>query len=134
MQVDPLFALLFLVAIVLAYALGAFVTKWQGRGLERTARRDAVKRSRAVLTGHFSEQLAPWLPDFPYSPTELRFIGKPVDYIVFEGLDSRDVKRVVFLEIKSGAAGLSGAERSVRNAVEAGQVAFEIYQAPGRPS
>jgi len=34
-------------------------------------------KSRAVLGGQFSEQLAPFLPDFKYLPTECRFVGKP---------------------------------------------------------
>jgi predicted Holliday junction resolvase-like endonuclease len=133
MQTDVLLVFFLLVALALAYALGVFTTRWRARGSEESARRDAVRRSRAVLTGNFSEQLAPWLPDFPYCPTELRFIGKPVDYIVFEGLDERAVSRIVFLEIKSGASSLNGVERSVRQAVEAGRIAFEVYRAPARP-
>jgi len=41
-------------------------------------RKDAIMKSRAVLSGQFSEQLAPYLPDFPFKPTEVRFLGKPV--------------------------------------------------------
>jgi len=117
-------------ALLIGYACGVLWTKWRVRGEMQAARKDAVNRSRAVLTGHFSEQLAPFLPDFPYSPTELRFVGKPVDYVVFEGLDQRRVQRVIFLEVKSGNATLNEAERSLKEAVEAGNVAFAVYQAP----
>ena len=46
-------------------------------------RKDAIMKSRAVLGGQFSEQLAPYLPNFNYLPTECRFIGKPIDFLVF---------------------------------------------------
>ncbi len=96
----------------------------------KEAREDAIKRSRAVLGGQFSEQLAPYLPDFPYKPTEVKFLGKPTDFIVFQGLDERRVERVVFVEVKSGKASLSGTERSLQRAIEAGNVTFTTYRVP----
>ena len=54
-------------------------------------RKDAVIRSRSVLSGMFSEQLAPFLPDFPFAPTECKFLGKPVDFIVFKGMDEKKI-------------------------------------------
>ena len=65
-------------------------------------RLDAVKRSRAVLGGQFSEQLSPFLPGFPGDPTEVRFIGKPVDFISFSGSSRGAVDEVLFIEVKSG--------------------------------
>ncbi|MCD6082872.1 Holliday junction resolvase, partial [Candidatus Aerophobetes bacterium] len=38
---------------------------------EKQIRLDAIKRSRATLGGKFGEQLAPYLPDFAYDPTEV---------------------------------------------------------------
>jgi len=125
MQVD---AWLCLAALVLGFLVGFLVT----RRSEKTVRKDATRRSRAVLTGQFSEQLAPYLPNFPYNPTEVRFVGKPIDYIVFEGLDSGNITRVVFLEVKSGNAALNHAERSLRDGIRAGRVAFEEYRVPSR--
>lgn len=56
------------------------------RERERETRRDSVDRSRATLSGQFLEKLAPRFPGFPYDPTDLRFLGTPVDYVVFAGL------------------------------------------------
>jgi predicted Holliday junction resolvase-like endonuclease len=36
-----------------------------------------------VLGGMFAEQLAAYLPDFPFSSTEAKFIGAPIDFLVF---------------------------------------------------
>ncbi len=93
-------------------------------------REDAVKRSRAVLSGQFSEQLAPFLPDFPWNPTESRFLGKPIDFLVFKGLDKKEVEEVVFVEVKSGRSRLNAAERSLKDAIEEKRVRWEEYRIP----
>jgi len=103
------------------------------RGLpDRVAaeRDDAVRRSRAVLGGLAAEQLAPWLPGFPFDPTEVRFVGKPVDFVAFVGASSGRIEEVVFVEVKSGNASPSGVERSLREAVKKGRVRWEEYRTP----
>ncbi|MDR0731942.1 MAG: hypothetical protein LBF63_09750, partial [Treponema sp.] len=70
-----------------------------------------------------SEQLAPLLPGFPYDPGDCRFVGKPVDFIVFRGMNQQNITEVVFLEVKSGAAkSLNDQEKRLREAVLAGRV------------
>ncbi|MBW2971136.1 hypothetical protein KY320_03175 [Candidatus Woesearchaeota archaeon] len=103
-------------------------SKWQQQ-IEQI-RKDAVKRSRAVLTGTFSEQLAPYMPDFKYSPTEVRFVGKPIDFIVFKGLDNKEPEEVVFVEVKSGNSQLSTPERKLRDTIKEGKVSWELYRLP----
>ena len=63
-----------------------FVQKIRFSKLIKEARIDAVKRSKAVIGGQTVEQLAPYLPDFPCSPIDAHFIGKPIDFIAFPGL------------------------------------------------
>jgi predicted Holliday junction resolvase-like endonuclease len=93
-------------------------------------RKDAIARSRAVLTGHFSEQLAPYLPDFPFKPTECKFIGKPIDFIVFNGLDEKNVTRVSFVEVKSGKSNLTSTEKTVKDSIVNGRVEWIDYRVP----
>jgi predicted Holliday junction resolvase-like endonuclease len=85
-------------------------------------RQDAVSRSQAVTAGKVYEQLLPYLPAFPYNPKDVRFLGSPVDLVVFDGLAEGTVRRVVFVEVKTGRSTLTGRERSVRNAIQAGEV------------
>ena len=80
-------------------------------------REDAVQRSQAVTAGKVHEQLIPYLPGFPFNPKDVRFLGSPIDLVVFDGLAEGQVRRVVFLEVKTGRAGLTSRERSVRDAV-----------------
>ena len=122
------------VGLVLGLALGRVLTRraleLEFREREREARRDSVDRSRATLSGQVLEKLAPRFPDFPYDPTDLRFIGTPVDYLVFNGLGAGEVDEIVFLEVKSGSSGLTTRERRVRDAVEAGAVRWDVYRVP----
>ena len=105
---------------------------WQKWEEEREkAVRDAVAQSRAVLGGKFTEQMAPFLPEFKYDPTEARFIGSPVDFIVFPGLSRGEPEEIVIMEIKSGrSAQLTPQERKIRQLIEDGMVRWELLQKP----
>lgn len=124
--------ILFLVGLVLAYWIGKKVGNfsrdryWEGQIVGQ--RQDAINRSRAVIGGQFSEQLAPYLPDFPYNPNEVRFIGKPIDLIVFKGMDEKNISEIKFVEVKSGNSKLSASEKKLKEAVEAGRVSWEEYR------
>jgi predicted Holliday junction resolvase-like endonuclease len=98
-----------------------YVLWWKAR-YTRALRRDAVARSEAVTTGKIAEQLVPLLPGFPFNPRDARFLGSPVDLVVFDGLAEGRVERVVLVEVKTGNGTLSSRERLVRDAVRAGRV------------
>ena len=121
-------------ALVIGYLIGHALGTYRREKLWQTAlpehRADAIARSRAVLAGQFSEQIAPYMPDFPFKPTECKFIGKPIDFVVFNGLDEKDVKEIVFVEVKTGKSKLSGTESSVKDAVLNGRVHWHEYRAP----
>ncbi|PYO93834.1 MAG: Holliday junction resolvase [Gemmatimonadetes bacterium] len=87
-------------------------------------RENAVQRSLAVTAGKVHEQLVPYLPEFGFNPKDARFLGSPVDLVVFDGLADGQVRRVVFLEVKTGGAPLTARERQVRQIIEAREVAW----------
>lgn len=110
--------------------------KRRSRALEESVgeeRRDAVERSRAVLKGQVGEQFAPMLGGFPYHPSDARFVGSPIDYVVFDGYtavkdgDGGDL-RVVLLDVKTGGARLSREQRRIRRAVERGDVEWRTVE------
>ncbi|MBN1645643.1 hypothetical protein JW868_01235 [Candidatus Woesearchaeota archaeon] len=116
----------------LGYVMGRRIEdqEWRLTKLESIVK-DRVKQSRSVIGGQFSEQLAPYLPDFPYSPSEVRFLGKPIDFLVFKGLDDKEIEEVVFVEIKSGRTKqLSTVERRLRDVINAKKVKWEKYEVP----
>src|SRR5437762_12385889 len=87
-------------------------------------RENAVQRSLAVTAGKVHEQLVPYLPEFGFNPKDARFLGSPVDLVVFDGLADGQVRRVVFLEVKTGGAPLTARERQVRQIIESREVAW----------
>lgn len=115
-------------AVYLGYRLGLSVKDQEWIEKLPRLRQDSVKKSREVLTGQFSEQLAPYLPDFPFSPTECRFIGKPIDLIVFRGLDNKETEEVVFVEIKSGESQLSQSEKKLKETIKNKKVSWYEYR------
>jgi len=113
---------------VISFFIGRIFRDFYWRGEIARERNDAVNRSRAVLKGQISEQLAPYLPNFNYNSGECTFIGKPIDFIAFRGMDRGSVDEVIFVEVKSGNSKLSSIEREVKRAVEEGRVSFEEYR------
>ena len=87
-------------------------------------RENAVQRSLAVTAGKVHEQLVPYLPEFGFNPKDARFLGSPVDLVIFDGLAAGNVRRVVFLEVKTGGAPLTTRERQVRDAIDAREVVW----------
>ena len=97
------------------------------REAEKRIREDAIRKSEAVIRGKVTETLIPFFPDFKYDSQDARFLGTPVDLVVFDGLSEGQVRKVVFIEIKTGKnANLSTRERMVRNCIRNRRVAYEI--------
>ncbi|MCX6741726.1 MAG: hypothetical protein NTX24_00935 [Candidatus Pacearchaeota archaeon] len=125
---------IFLIAIIMAYVIGSGAGSYKkqkewGEQLP-DLRKEAIMKSRAVLGGQFSEQLAPFLPDFKHLPTECKFLGKPIDFICFKGMDEKEINEIVFVEIKSGKATLNSQEKSLKNTIEKKKVRWEEYRIP----
>jgi len=121
-------ALIFLaIGYFLGQKIGAHLTNKKWEDQLGTIRDDAIKRSRAVLSGQFTEQLAPYLPNFPYAPSEVRFIGKPVDFIVFKGMDEQNINEVVFVEVKTGTSKLNNQQKNLKETIKNRKVKWEEY-------
>jgi predicted Holliday junction resolvase-like endonuclease len=125
-------SVLVLIMLYTGYRLGKFVSKKQMEEKIPDIREDAIKQSRAVLSGQFSEQIAPYFPDFPYKPTEARFLGKPIDFIVFKGMDERNVDEIVFVEVKSGKSALNGIQKSLKSSIENKKISWHEYRIPDK--
>jgi predicted Holliday junction resolvase-like endonuclease len=134
-MVLELITIIFVVlALLIGYLIGHYIAilkrdkHWEGQ--IDLHRQDAITRSRAVLAGNFSEQLAPYFPDFPFNPSECKFIGKPIDFIVFHGLDEKNVTGVSFVEVKSGKSKLNGTEKTLKHAIDNKNVRWVDYRIP----
>lgn len=88
----------------------------------REERTDAVNRSRSVIKGQISEEMVPMLPGFPYQLSDCKFIGKPIDYIVFEGMSDGELTGITMLDVKTGSARLNKVQRQARDIIKSGKV------------
>ncbi|MEB3767213.1 Holliday junction resolvase-like protein [Acinetobacter sp. MD2] len=101
----------------------------------KEAQKKSVNTSRAVLKGKMAEQFAPVLPGFNYLPSDAKFLGDPVDYVVFNGYSefregnakAQDLE-LVLIDIKSGQARLSKGQQAIAQAIQQGRVRFETIR------
>jgi len=112
---------------------GARLETWKAES-EKAFRADALSKSRAVLKGKLAEQLAPMFEVFGYNPSDARFIGDPVDYVIFDGY-TRVMERledgpitVVLADVKTGQASLTYEQRRIKRGIERGLVKFETIR------
>ncbi len=93
---------------------------------EQYAKLFSQKKSSEVRTGKITEQIAPFLEDYPLDSRTARFIGDPIDFVHF------DEDKVTFVEVKSGKSQLSKKQRMIRDLVKEGKVEFTIYRVEGK--
>ena len=83
------------------------------------------KKSSETRVGLITEQIAPFLADYPLNPSNARFIGSPIDIISF------DSDKITFIEVKSGHSQLTKRQRQIRDMVKEGKVEFLTYRIKG---
>ena len=102
--------------------------KWK-REHESEIREDSLSRSRASLKGKITEQIAPLLDEFPFILSDARYLGNPIDYIIFNGYsDADDIIDIVFVDIKTGNASLSDSQQKIKKAVEEKRVSWNTIR------
>ena len=103
-------------------------------------RKETSDRSRAVLKGKIGEQMAPLLEEFysKYDLADARFIGQPIDYIIFHNLtkykdeikkgipkDERCEIEIIIADIKTGESQLNTEQRRIRDAINDNRVEWD---------
>ena len=92
------------------------------RAAIENARKDTSERQRTVIKGQISEVLAPWSIESVNSVKELNFLGSPIDFVGFKGLDGDGEIEIKFIEVKSGKSKLNKNQRRIRDAVIAKRI------------
>lgn len=97
----------------------------------------ALTGSRNTIKGTMSEKFCPFQDNFAYSPADCSFLGKPIDFIIFNNIEkyrdhegdvSLDDIEIVFLEVKTGKSSLTKVEKAIQYAIENKRVRFETYR------
>jgi predicted Holliday junction resolvase-like endonuclease len=99
-------------------------------------RSQAIAQSGSVIAGRVGEIISPYMSEFKYNPKDIRFVGSPIDYVVFDGMEDGEVKRIIFLEVKTGKGVLSTRQRQIRNVLHSGRVEWDefYFATPPRPA
>lgn len=82
------------------------------------------KKSSEVRLGQIGEHFAPLLDVFPYDPKNARFLGSPIDFVVFD----YDNDQIVLVEFKTGESRESNRQKVVREMVAKGNVKYEVIR------
>jgi predicted Holliday junction resolvase-like endonuclease len=106
--------------------------EWRERE-EGGIREDAIKRSALTRSGKALEKLIPFLPEFGYNPHDVRWMGDPIDLVVFDGYaegnrTGEGLRQIVFVEVKSGESKLTKAQRKIKQLVSEGKVCWDEFR------
>ena len=109
--------------LIILYLLWIIIKmKFAHRATIMDARKDAGDRQRSIIKGQISEVLAPWSIESVNSVKELNFLGSPIDFVGFKGLDGEGEIDIKFIEVKSGKSRLNKNQRRIRDAVAAKRI------------
>lgn len=93
---------------------------------EEKIREDAIQRSASIILGKVSEQIAPlvFFKNYGINLKDVRFIGSPIDFVVFKNLSENKPEKILFIEIKTKKSQLSEKEKMVKELVNKKKVDF----------
>jgi predicted Holliday junction resolvase-like endonuclease len=85
-------------------------------------------RSQIVVKGKVAEQIASLYPDFKHIPSDARFLGSPVDYVIFDGMSEGKPIDLVLMDVKKGSSRLSSIQEKIKEAVEKKRIRWETLR------
>ena len=93
------------------------------------AKKYATEHAKATAKGsnlgQNLEKVLPTMKDFSWKLPDTRFLGSPIDYVVFEGISEGDLESIGFIEVKSGTGRLNPNQKSVKTAIEENRVSYK---------
>lgn len=85
--------------------------------------------AKAVNIGFILERLAPAMRGFRFDRNDCRSLFDPIDYVIFEGLSQKGVvSKILFSDIKTGAAKLSKKQNEIKALVEKKKLGWDTYK------
>jgi predicted Holliday junction resolvase-like endonuclease len=87
----------------------------------------AERTTKAVNIGKNLERALPTIKDFKWVVPDSKFLGDPIDLLIFNGLSIGQVNSLSFVEVKSGSARLNDHQKSIRDAIEEHRVSYQVF-------
>jgi predicted Holliday junction resolvase-like endonuclease len=122
LEIETIAAIVISSLIILYLLWNIIKMKLEQKAAIKDARKDTAARQRSIIKGDISEIIAPWSIKAVNSVKELNFMGSPIDFVGFKGLDGEDEIEIKFIEIKSGKSRLTKNQRRIRDAVIAKRI------------
>jgi len=94
----------------------------------KLATKKAQITTKAVNIGKNLEKVLPTMRDFKWTIPDTKFLGDPIDLMVFNGLSVNKVKSIDFIEVKSGKARLNNRQKAIRDAIEEQKVSYKVFK------
>lgn len=93
---------------------------------QEKAKTKSEKTAVAVGIGKIIEKILPTHKNFTIPTADCRFLGEPIDMIVFDGISQNKVKHITFLDVKTGDARLNPHQKLVRDAINEHKVEWRM--------
>lgn len=111
--------MLVIISLIIVYVEFRYILKLKDKIKELISK----KQSLSTTYGKIFEQLIPFSEKFPYDVQNFRFIGSPIDGVIF------DEDKVVFCEIKMHKSKLNPRQRKIKEQIKDKKVEwFEISE------
>jgi predicted Holliday junction resolvase-like endonuclease len=113
-----------------------YENEWVSR--EKKLGTEIANQQRASVKGKITEQIISLFKGdvFPYEPADARFLGAPIDYIIFDGYTrvkdekSSDNIAVVLADVKTGSGKLTPEQNRMKKAIEEKRVEWRTSELP----
>ena len=99
------------------------------------ARKESNQQQRSTIKGKIGEQMAPMLPEFTekYEPADARFIGTPIDYVIFKNMHTWNggeklPVEIILMDVKTGKSNTTPIQNAVKDAIQKQRVSFDILK------
>jgi len=122
LEIETVVAIVISSMIILYLLWNIIKMKLEQKAAIKDARKDTAARQRSIIKGDISEIIAPWSMNAVDSVKELKFLGNPIDFVGFKGLDGEEEIEIKFIEVKSGKSRLNKNQRRIRDAVIAKRI------------
>jgi predicted Holliday junction resolvase-like endonuclease len=95
---------------------------------KKLASEKAEITAKAVNIGKKLEVIFPTLKDFNWTLPDCRYLGDPIDMVIFNGASTDNISSINFVEIKSGNARLNKHQKAVKEAIEDKKVTYKVLK------
>lgn len=94
---------------------------------QKRAKTKSEKTAVAVGIGKIIEKILPAHKNFNMIPADCRFLAEPIDMIVFDGLAQNKIKKITFMDVKTGHASLNKHQKTIRDAINDQNVEWRSF-------